>query len=62
MNRKELIESIIDLIKLKKRNLDTDTLLRMYDLLGKATTDDLERTYDAFNRFGVESILKVLIR
>lgn len=33
-------------------------LQRMKDNLNKSSSDDLERVYDAFERFGVSSILE----
>lgn len=47
---------IIDHIK-KELNPSEEDLQLMKDRLNKASSDELERTYEAFERFGVEVIM-----
>ena len=51
---RNLILKLID----KEMNPSVETLQRMKDRLNKANSDELERTYEAFERFGVEVIMK----
>lgn len=48
--------AIIEQIK-KEINPSDNDLQLMRDRLNKASSDELERTYDAFERFGVQAIL-----
>lgn len=41
-------------------NPSDDELQRMRDRLSKSSSDDLERVYDAFERFGVVAILECI--
>ena len=48
---------IIEQIK-KELKLSEEDLQLMKDRLNKASSDELERTYEAFERFGVEVIME----
>lgn len=48
---------ILDQIKTELKPSDGE-LQRMRDRLNKGLSDDLERVYDAFGRFGVAAILE----
>ena len=48
---------IIDQIKKELKPSDEDLQL-MKDRLNKASSDELERTYQAFERFGVEVVME----
>lgn len=48
---------IVEQIK-KELNLPEEDLQLIKDRLNKASSDELERTYDAFERFGVEVIME----
>lgn len=50
---------ILDQIKTELKPSDGE-LQRMRDSLNKSTFDDLERIYDAFERFGVAAILECI--
>ena len=52
---------IIDQIKKELKPSDEDLQL-MKDRLNKASSDELERTYQAFERFGVEVIMECVRR
>ena len=47
---------IIDQIK-KEINPSKERLQKMIDRLNNASSDELERVYEAFDRFGVQSIM-----
>lgn len=53
--RKEIIEQIK-----KEINPSDNDLELMRDRLNKASSYELERTYEAFERFGVQAILNTL--
>ena len=48
---------IIEQIK-KELKLSEEDIQLMKDRLNKASSDELERTYEAFKRFGVEIIME----
>ena len=48
---------IIDQIKKELKTSEEDLQL-MKDRLNKASSDELERTYQAFERFGVEVVME----
>lgn len=49
--------------RLKKEiNPSDNDLELMRDRLNKASSDELERTYEAFERFGVQVILDTVIK
>lgn len=48
---------IIEQIK-KELNPSEEDLQLMKDRMNKASSDELERTYEAFERFGVEVIME----
>jgi hypothetical protein len=50
---------ILDQIKTELKPSDGE-LQRMRNRLNKSTSDDLERVYDAFERFGVVAILECI--
>ena len=50
-------EAILNQIK-KEINPSENDLMLMRDRLSKATSDELERTYEAFERFGVKVIME----
>lgn len=52
---------IIEQIK-KELNPSEQELQLMKDRLNKASSDELERTYEAFERFGVEVIMDNICR
>ena len=52
---------IIEQIKKELKPSEEDIQL-MKDRLNKASSDELERTYEAFERFGVEVIMETVIR
>ena len=47
---------IVELIK-KEINPDKERLQKMITRLNNAHSDELERTYEAFDRFGVQAIM-----
>lgn len=47
---------IIEQIK-KEINPDGERLQRMIDILNNASSDELERTYESFERFGVQAVM-----
>lgn len=51
---------ILEQIKTELKSSE-DELQRMKDRLNKGTPDELERVYDAFERFGVVAILECII-
>ena len=51
--------AILEQIK-KEINPSDNVLQLMKDRLNKASSDELERTYDAFERFGVQVIFDVV--
>lgn len=54
-------KAIIEQIK-KEINPSDNDLELMRDRLNKASSDELERTYEAFERFGVQVILDTVIK
>ena len=44
----------------KELNLTEEELQLIRDRLSKASSDELERTYEAFERFGVEAIMRAV--
>ena len=52
---------IIEQIKKDLKPSEED-IQRMKDRLNKASSDELERTYEAFERFGVEAIMDNICR
>lgn len=52
---------IIEQIKKELKPSEEDIQL-MKDRLNKASSDELERTYEAFERFGVEVIMETVRR
>lgn len=52
---------IIEQIK-KEINPDKERLQRMIDRLNNASSDELERTYESFERFGVQAIMDVVCK
>lgn len=49
-------KAILDQIK-NEINPSENDLMLMSDRLSKASSDELERTYEAFERFGVKTIM-----
>ena len=49
-------DAILNQIK-KEINPSENDLMLMRDRLNKATPDELERTYEAFERFGVKIVM-----
>ena len=43
-------------------NPTKEELQLMIDRLNKASSDELERTYEAFERFGVEVIMETVVK
>lgn len=52
-------EAILNQIK-KEINPSENDLMLMRDRLSKATSDELERTYEAFERFGVKIVMDLV--
>ncbi|WP_320973252.1 hypothetical protein [Enterocloster bolteae] len=50
---------ILEQIKTELKSSE-DELQRMKDRLNKSSSDDLERVYNAFERFGVTAILECI--
>lgn len=50
---------ILEQIKIELKPSEGE-LQRMRDRLNKSTSDELERVYDAFRRFGVAAILECI--
>ena len=53
------IDVILNQIK-KEINPSENDLMLMRDRLSKATSDELERTYEAFERFGVKIVMDLV--
>ena len=49
-------DTILNQIK-KEINPSENNLMLMRDRLSKATSDELERTYEAFERFGIKVVM-----
>lgn len=52
---------IIEQLK-KEINLDKERLQKMIDRLNNASSDELERTYEAFERFGVQAVMDAVCK
>mgnify|MGYP001782998236 CR=1 FL=1 len=52
-------DAILNQIK-KEINPSENDLMLMRDRLSKATSDELERTYEAFERFGVKIVMDLV--
>ena len=52
-------DAILNQIK-KEINPSENDLMLMQDRLSKATYDELERTYEAFERFGVKIVMDLV--
>ena len=52
-------DAILNQIK-KEINQSENDLMLMRDRLSKATSDELERTYEAFERFGVKIVMDLV--
>lgn len=52
---------IIEQIK-EEINPDKDRLQNMINRLNNASSDELERTYESFERFGVQAIMDAVCR
>lgn len=50
---------IIEQLK-KEINPDKEILQKMIDRLNNVSSDELERTYEAFDRFGVQAIMNAV--
>ena len=53
------MDAISNQIK-KEINPSENDLMLMRDRLSKATSDELERTYEAFERFGVKVVMDLV--
>lgn len=52
---------IIEQLK-KEINPDKERLQKMIDRLNNASSDELERTYESFERFGVQAIMDAVCK
>ena len=59
LTRFQYKEAILNQIK-KEINPSENDLMLMRDRLSKATSDELERTYEAFERFGVKVVMDLI--
>jgi hypothetical protein len=60
MSKNDVIKEIIKLIKEERPDTSNDTIDKIRERFFKASEDEVFRTYDAFNRFGVNAILDVI--